>query len=377
MSGYLFPIQRQGTTTPHEQVMAELLPSARRSILIVDPAPPADVLESLTAFTDHTITVRILTRPGNSLDAGRQSGNLLNTELYEKLTRAGTDLRVKRSLTSRIYIVDDTCLVISGLSDDELAYGVLLVPSDSQHIIEHWESVFRDSQRMTPRRFRQSQTRFLEQIKNGGIGSDRLVNLINHRGAFIDIHVNLFRNFRQMTLHPFRQFNVESAQDHKFSWKRIPATLYRLFHREISRIHSLKSRSYILDTPAGPFLPNTFRHRWEGEFAVRAAAFHRAIEEHIESHYSDLRGNAQETLRSMMIKTYRDVSGRTRLLPIVTEKDFIAYGDSIHESQFPTKDALKSSCAAWFVRFGLHPDSLEDIRLINVLTQLTLQTELL
>jgi len=376
MQSYLFPVIRKGTPNPLNELVNTILPAARRSILSIDPDPPLQILKILTELGKPAVTKRILT----SLDVS-DSLNIVGQALFEpdvaaNLTAENVKIKSLDRLTATLYIVDDNVMIVSGPSTSSGCYGLLLTPTDSQPVIEYWEDQYKKANQLTVTKVKGYWSKFTKEVRSGKIPDETMVSMINRRGAFIDVHVNVFKGCHRKVIHPMVDLKLESDAKSTITWNIIPRKHFQALHKKTNRIYAVKSRAYILDTPVGPFLLERDRARFEADFYSRVEDFHQAVGVYLDENYATMKQEASDNIRFTVSEMFEKLSRSKQILPVISETVFLEYADRIHSETFPSMHRLKTACSAWFVRFGLHPDSIEE-RLMNRLAQISYQAHLI
>ena len=138
----------------------------------------------------------------------------------------------------------------------------------------------------------------------------------------------------------------------------------------------MKDRAYLLKTHIGPFLLNRYKDRWESDFQKFAGVFFNHLHSYLKQNYDLLRKNALSKLERLLEVFVQKSRKNKQILAIVDSLDFAAYARKVHSEIFPSIDQLMASCSAKFIRFGMHPDLLQDEDLMQVLLPISSQADL-
>ncbi|MBN1356737.1 hypothetical protein JXA40_10795 [bacterium] len=375
MADYLFPVSHPATPEPFTRFTCEFMPSARKSVLIVDPHPEPDLIRDVLDRLDSAASCRILLRynPANRIP------DLRNTAIYnefaDRLRERGIKVRSMIDLSARIYIADDTAMVISG--DTGGHFGVVLPGFDSQPVIEYWESCWKSARKYSPGEPRKLQVEILKQIQSGNIPPEEFVHVLNRHGYFIDVHIHFFKGYQRVTVKPIGGSLPDAEASCSIGWLMVASRHYRAFARESSRIRSLKLKPYLIRTPVGPFLLKTDYPNWQAEFEERRDALRLAVGNYLTRHYKSIRQEAFSNLETGLERLFNRLSRIPQLLPLPSREGFVGKHLKEYSAQFPDRRQLLDSCSCDVSRFGLHPDTLQDQSLMSVLSRIPFQPDLM
>ncbi|MBN1551093.1 hypothetical protein JW979_06475 [bacterium] len=374
---YLFPAKHDSIREPYDMFINRLLPAARKSILVIDTAPPVNVLMALFHDAPQGISRRVLLDLDSLLDPEIVQTALTLQENKAVVRKSGSGIRSIENLDASLYIVDDRVLVISGKKATPFPFGILLNEQDAYPVIEYWENIWNKSKRVTEHRIQRICQTILYRAGKGNWNPKNTIELVNMQGAFIDVHVKFFQGYKKQTV----KFSLpESSSTHSTGtviWHPVASRHFKIFKRLANRIYALKNRSYLIQTPIGPFLLNGDLPRWQHEFEERSNALKTEITAYTDGHFDEIKAEALKQLKASLKRTLNKKKEYTHLLPVNFESEVM---DSIVQNQainYPDKDMLADSTSAIFVRFGLHPDALKDEKLMVILNRISLQLELI
>jgi hypothetical protein len=376
MQPSLFPVIRSGTSTSVKLLADSLLPSALHRILIFDPNPEPEILETLQSHVPATVEVCLVTEMNSRTQLQNAPSEILRLHTFDELSRRGFALRWLPSLSARIYIIDELVMVRSGSTDSQKSFGILIPQTDSQPIIEFWEKLWKNCHKLTRERVERFGIGIIQRIESGDISKENLVALMNQKGAIVSVHVKFFRGFNRLLLHPFSDL-VSKEKDYAILWNLVNSRHYRAFSYETSRLHVLKNRSYLIETPAGQFLLHKDREKWETEFHKRASSLLTTVEDYLNQNFDSLRAEAFHNLTNLLTDAYDKINKHEQFLPFSSKAHFVETYIDKYSSHFPDQQQLYNSCSAWFIRFALHPDTVENEHLLKILTHITYQISLL
>jgi hypothetical protein len=371
----LFPVLRKGMPAPYKDVLRAYLPGALKSILIVDPSPPSEIISACEKAAPN-VTCRILLKLDSSTAWNDFLNALSDQQILDLMAKKNCSIRWYSELSAKVYIVDDAAIIISGTKDDDRPYGLAISGTDAIPVLEYWEEKWKGASKLTPEKLQNQRAAIMENILKGHVAKDQLIGYLNHHGAIVDIHVKLFRGFNKMVLRPFAK-DESIKQDLPILWNLIETPHYRAFQKHATRLHSLKSRAYLIETPAGPFLPNELRLKWETDFNVRLLEFNEAVKKHLAQHYSDIRSGAFESLDWNLEAVFDQAAALSPELPWAEKSTFLEELGREYRKLFPTEQKLVESCKAWFIRLSLHPDSVDAQMLARMISQVSAHAELI
>jgi len=377
MEGYLFPITHPSTPTPSSDFIKKVLPSARKSVFIIDPQPDPSLIKQISHYTSTNVSRRILLK-FNPID---YITDLQNTLIVRDYGSSGKifdiDIRFLPDLSARIYIVDDAALIISGNTRSKYHYGVNLPTADSQPVIEYWEELWKSARKLRRDSIKNLQSTTLKRLQNGDVTQEDLARLINQHGSFVDIHATFFTGYRKIKIEPFTEILSQSQQQISISWSLIQSTHFKSFSRVAGRVHAIKFKSYLIDTPIGPFLLNKDLPRWQSEFNKRRNDLKNEVESYLSNQYKTIRAESLKELKTRLEQAYSQLSSSPQLIPVPSVSGFIEKAVEEYSVRFPTKQQLIDSCSCVFARYGLHPETVQDKDMMKILDYISFQLELI
>jgi hypothetical protein len=377
MEGYLFPVSHPSSSTPFKLFMKEFIPAARKSLLIIDPHPHSAVIKQLIRSADPRVNCRILLQ----FNPRSRTQDLHNATTFKGLMKGirsrGIQVRCVPDLSARLYIADDTAMIISGQYTSNTQYGIVLPGFDSQPVIEHWESIWKSARKYSPDSIQKIQMEFLKHAQQGDIAPEEFVHLMNQQGYFIDVHIHFFRGYQRLTLKMDSDMPSDTQKPQGIIWSMIASHHYHAFSREAGRLRAMKSKAYLLKTPLGPFLLKKDFKRWMADFEERTDALRLAISKYLSTHYKQMKEEAIKTLETRLEAHLSTMSKGSRLIPVPKSESFVKDHLKKFSSRFPNRRQLLDSCSCVFSRFGLHPDMIHDHDLMDILNQISFQQELI
>ncbi|GEM_PF-6997944 len=380
MEPFLFPHTLSGTETPLTDLLERILPSAKKSVLIIDPSPCCPCVNAALSLNSRHVYPRILSR----LEPLSIQGGLDHWSQIAAMSRAveqgKAEFRCIQDLGVHLYVVDDSVLFAAGPLDRMITYAMRLEGSEAYQTIEFAENLWRSARRITPGRMDEYRKHFEAAVSKGEVSASDLVTLINARGAFVQVHTGFYLKNRGMSLPPIPGLEQLSRAEKAGKsawiaprWSFIDSAHFSRLGRLSARMHALTQRAYLHQTPAGVFLKNEDRIRWENEFDKRAEGFRAESADYTRSSYSSFREDAFIRLEELVQRTLDSMSKQI-LLPFTNLNE---WKDSYLETcmrLYPTVEALADSCRTWYIRFGMHPDSIRDPRLATLIADIALQT---
>ncbi len=368
MQGYLFPLQRPGGPDPYRDLIERLIPAAKRSIFIIDPSPPDELVKSIARQSDETVTRRLLIRRDLLNIGDSVPPEIMKTDTRLLIQTSRIEVRAIQSLSARIAIIDDTALVISGHFDSDLNWGVELNFTDAQPVVDYWNRIYREAARVNDSQAMDLWDRYQEKFWSGSVHPRDVVALYNSRGAFVEIQIRMFSGYRQMTIYPFSVPTREGPRGPVIRWKLVDSQHFQILGRHAARIHGLKSLGVIRDTPAGSYLLRLDTPAWDGLFREREAEFRQFVTEYLDQNYDSIRQVAFDNLMTQYLAVFKEMKKNKQLLPLL-DADFIH--DEVQEvfqRDYPDKQTLLFACQVRYILFGLHPDAAGDRKLMEALS---------
>jgi hypothetical protein len=368
MQGYLFPLQRTGSPDPYKVLIETILPSSRQSVFIIDPSPPDDLVDILIKLDNPLLNKRLLVRR-DILNAGEAlPPDIMKMETRERISCSNIHVRAINRLSARLAIIDDSATIISGEYGLNLNWGVTLNPIDSQPILDYWNAVYQDAYKVSDSYAINVWDQYLEKFWSGRISPGDIIALYNNRGSFVAIHVRIFSGFRQMTLYPLSDSAQGISKGPSIRWKLIHSRHYKNLGRLSTRIHGLKSRSVIRETPAGSYLLRSDRRIWDAMFQERNVVFKEQVADYLDRHYETMRDEAFQSLDSGYKAVLNEIKKDKQLLPLIDNRFVKDEIQEIFHKHFPDKNKLLFACQAGYILYGLHPEASDDRKLMDSLS---------
>ncbi|MGB3974953.1 MAG: hypothetical protein WBM02_07720 [bacterium] len=368
MQGYLFPLQRFGSPDPYRILMEKIIPSAKRSILLVDPSPADEMLKLLSSFCEPMVNKRVLIRRDLLNLGDSKPPDIMKPDTRHLVQKACMDVRAIGGLAARLVVVDDNAYIISGSYEADLNWGVELNPIDAQPAVDYWNQVFNHAVRISDTHAMEIWDQYLDRFWAGKVHPEDIIALYNGRGAFVEIQVRIFSGYRQITLYPFAS-SIRSAPRGPFiRWKLINSKHFKTLNRHAARIHGLKSLGLIRDTPAGSYLLRSDTAAWDKLFREREQEFKQIIIDYLDKYYSSMHDDAFQDLRNQCFGVLKELKKQKVLLPLV-DTDFIEEEvRKIFQKHYPDKETLHYACQARYILYGLHPTAANDRKLMDNLS---------
>ncbi len=368
MQGYLFPLQRFGSPDPYRILTEKIIPSAKRSILLVDPNPADDILKLLSSTCESLVSKRVLIRRDLLNLGDSKPPDIMKPDTRHLIQKACIDIRAIGGLAARLVIVDDNAYIISGSYEADLSWGVELNPVDSQPTVDYWNRVFNHAIRITDPYAMEIWDQYLDRFWTGKVHPDDVIALYNGRGVFVDIQVRIFSGYRQITLYPFFSSIRNAPRGPFIRWKLIDSKHFRILNRHASRIHGLKSLGFVRDTPAGAYLLRSDIRTWDKLFREREQEFKQIIVDYLDKHYLPMREDAFLDLRNQYLDVLKELKKQKVLLPLVDTEFIEDEVQEIFKKHYPDKETLHYACQARYILYGLHPTAANDRKLMDNLS---------
>lgn len=365
---YLFPVQKQGHPDPYRLLIDQWIPEAKRSILIIDPSPPDELVRAIAGTSPAAVRKRFLIRR-DLLNLGDSvPPDIMKNEIRHIIQNAQIEVRAIQNLAARLAVIDDHALVISGQFGSEHNWSVELSPTDAQPLIDHWNRIFHDASRINDSQAMELWDRYQERFWSASVEPRDIVALYNSRGAFVEIQVRIFSGYRQITLYPFAVSDRDGPRGPVIRWKLVDSQHYQILGRQAARIHGLKSLGIVRDTPAGSYLLRSDTQTWDNLFREREKDFRAFVIEYLDGRYETIRKEALDNLEEQYNLVFKELKKNRQLLPML-DADFIA--DEVQEvfqREYPDKQTLSFACQARYILYGLHPESAADRKLMESLS---------
>lgn len=382
MEPFLFPTARPGITEPLKELIELILPAAQKSVLIIDSSLSASCLKSILSRCRETICVRILGSLDSTLNHSSTDGLIFLPELIDSVNRHSVEIRNAQDLAMHVFVIDDTALVVSGPIDRPMGYAVRLAGNDALETIEYAECLWRSGRRITAGKLELLRYQVQSAIARGEYAARDIVALINGRGAFIQVHTGLFVGYRGISMASLLKSHslLNPTSRSKFCcsgmrrWSFIDSRHFKKLTHLSARVHALSDRGYLKQTPAGPFLLNQDRIKWENDFKARANQFREDSKQYTILNYSSMREESLEQLKQVLNEVKQHCVKDRDLLPFPFSEASISHQIDEFADRYPSVQDLIDSCRIWYIRFGVHPDSLKDLSMTTVYSEIAFMT---
>ncbi len=368
MQGYLFPLQRPGGPDPYNDLLDRLIPSAKRSIFIIDPSPPDELVKSIARHSDETVSRRLLIRRDLLNIGDSVPPDVMKTDTRHLIQASRIEVRAIQSLSAKIAIIDDTALIISGQFGSELTWGVELNFTDAQPVVDYWNKLFRDASRVNDSQAMDLWDRYQEKFWSGSVHPKDIVALYNSRGAFVEIQIRMFCGYRQITLYPFSVSTRDNPRGPVIRWKLVDSRHFQVLGRHAVRIHGLKSLGVVRDTPAGSYLLRPDIPAWHNLFREREAEFRLFVTGYLDQNYDVIRQEALDNLTEQYFAVFKEMKKNKQLLPMLDDDFIHDEVQEVFQRDYPDKQTLLFACQVRYILFGLHPDAAGDKKLMETLS---------
>ncbi len=375
MIPFLFPVSKHCAPNPYETFIQEILPGIAKSLYIVDPEPAPELVQHIIQTAPRHISRRILMVFDPTYHSMPAQNPALLNNFFKPLRQCGAGLRTLPGLTARVYIFDDQAFIISGEMNSAHAFGILLPPEDAQPVIEFWEAKWKIARKIQSELLVNMSSEIFSRVVSGHVSPETAVELINRNGAFVNIHVHLFRGYRIRKI--LRGISGKQGSGIRLPVSRplIRSRHFQLLNKLSRKFYTLKRKPYLVQTPIGPFLPHRHFQRWESEFSSQRNQWIQEIGDYISGNYQQIRSESLTDLRQALEKYYQTQSTAPQL-PEISVSEAVDNMLDRYEKEFPTQKDLLASCDSVYVRFGLHPDSVTDGKLMKILMRVSFQLEL-
>ncbi len=380
MEPFLFPHALSGTETPLNDLVERIIPSAKKSVLIIDPSPCSPCVRAALALSDRHVYPRILSRVEPLSIQGSSDHWSQIAAMTRAVEQGRAEFRCIQDLGVHLFVIDDAVLLSAGPLDRMIAYAIRLDGNEAYQTIEFAETLWKSARRMTPGRLEEHRKQFEAAVSKGEVSASDVVAMINARGAFVQIHTGFYLKNRGTSLPSIpgvEQMTRTSADGQAVwsapRWNFIDSIHFTRLGRLSARMHALTHRAYLHPTPAGVFLRNKDRIRWENEFDRRAERFREESSDYTRSHYASFRESARIRLEEL-VQRMLDSMSKQVLLPFTDLDEWKASYLETCMRLYPDVESLADSCRTWYIRFGMHPDSIRDPRLSTLIADIAFQT---